>query len=86
METKVFRGRSEDVFTSAIEAQTSKIPSSVFLGLALGSIAASAALKAVGEDEWSAFAGQWAAPFLLLGLYNKVVKQLGSDAYSREAA
>jgi len=25
-------------------------------------------------------AGQWAAPFLILGLYNKMVKQHGSDA------
>jgi hypothetical protein len=26
------------------------------------------------------FIGQWAAPFLILGLYNKMVKQHGSDA------
>jgi hypothetical protein len=26
------------------------------------------------------FVGQWAAPFLLLGIYNKMVKQHGSDA------
>ena len=29
------------------------------------------------------FVGQWAAPFLLLGIYNKLVKQHGSDGRSR---
>jgi hypothetical protein len=29
------------------------------------------------------FGGQWAAPFLLLGVYIKLVKQLGFDAASR---
>jgi len=26
--------------------------------------------------------GQWAPTFLVLGIYNKLVKQLGSDAYT----
>ena len=26
------------------------------------------------------FVGQWAAPFLILGIYNKLVKLHGSDA------
>jgi len=85
METRV-SGQSEDRFTGAIESQTSKIPSTIFLALALGSMASSAILKIVGEDDWSRFAGQWAAPFLLLGTYNKLVKQHGSDARSRWAA
>jgi hypothetical protein len=75
----------EDEFTGAIESQTSKIPSTGYLSMALGSIAASAVLKAVGRDEWALFVGQWAPTFLILGLYNKLVKQLGSDAYSRAA-
>jgi len=29
------------------------------------------------------FVGQWAAPFLLLGIYNKMVKQHGSDSAGR---
>jgi len=28
--------------------------------------------------------GQWAAPFLLLGIYNKMVKQHGSDSTARQ--
>ena len=83
METKVQRGDAqEDRFTGTIERQTSKIPSTAFLGMALGSMAASAILKISGRDDWALFVGQWAAPFLLLGTYNKMVKQHGSDAQS----
>jgi hypothetical protein len=32
------------------------------------------------------FVGQWAPTVLILGLYNKLVKQLGSDAVSRAGA
>jgi len=87
METRVERGQSsEDRFTGAIERQTSQTPSSLFLGLALGSMAASAILKLSGKDDWALFVGQWAAPFLIVGNYNKMVKQDGSDALNRSAA
>ena len=73
METRVERGQSsEDRFTGAIERQTSQTPSSLFLGLALGSMAASAILKLSGKDDWALFVGQWAAPFLIVGNYNKM--------------
>jgi hypothetical protein len=85
METRV-TGQTEDRFTGGIESQTSRLPSTVFLGLAIGSMAASAVLKIMEKDEWALFVGQWAAPFLLMGNYNKLVKQLGSDARSRWAA
>jgi hypothetical protein len=78
-------GEREDQFTGAIESQTSKFPSSAFLGIALGAIAASATLKAMDRDDWALFVGQWVPTFLILGLYNKMVKQLGSDRYSRAA-
>ena len=85
METRV-SGQYEDNYTGAIESQTSKVPSTVFLGLALGSMAASLILKIVEKDDWALFVGQWAAPFLIMGNYNKMVKQHGSDARSRWAA
>jgi hypothetical protein len=84
MDTRV-RGESEDRFTGAIESQTSKLPSTAYLAGALGCIAGSAILKAIGEDEWALFVGQWVPTILILGLYNKLVKQLGSDAWSRVA-
>jgi hypothetical protein len=88
METRVERGQArEDRVTGAIERQTSVVPSSLFLGLALGSMAVSAVLKLSGKNHWALFVGQWAAPFLIMGNYNKMVKQHGSDATShREAA
>jgi hypothetical protein len=76
------RQAEEDRFTGAIERRTSQAPSSLFLGLALGSMAVSAVLKISGKDEWALFVGQWAAPFLIMGNYNKMVKQHGSDTAS----
>jgi hypothetical protein len=51
----------------------------VFLWAAVGSIATSATMKAMGRDHDALFFGQWAPTFLILGLYNKIVKVLGSD-------
>ncbi|MEQ1353422.1 MAG: hypothetical protein ABLT11_05350 [Candidatus Acidiferrum sp.] len=76
-------GAPEDGFTAMIEAKTSQIPSSAYLAAALVSIATSAIFKASGKDHAALFVGQWAAPFLLLGVYNKMVKQHGSDAESK---
>ena len=84
METRT-PGNREDYVTGAIEAQTSKAPTSVFLGLALGSMAASLVLHIAGQRHWSLFVGQWAAPFLIMGNYNKMVKQHGSDRHSMAA-
>ena len=79
-------GEVEDRYTGAIESKTSKAPSSLFLGLALGSMGASLLLKLMERDEWALFVGQWAAPFLIMGNYNKMVKQHGSDRDSRDWA
>ena len=72
----------EDQVTAAIENVTSKIPSSVYLGAAIASILASVSFQAAGKKHEALFVGQWVAPFLILGLYNKMVKQHGSDASS----
>jgi len=85
MQEKVRSGVAEGRFTGAIESQTSKIPSSGYLAAAFGAITASAILKIVGKDDWALFVGQWPAAFLLMGVYNKMVKQHGSDAYSKAA-
>ena len=53
------------------------------MAAAFDAITASAILKIVGKDDWSLFVGQWPAAFLLMGVYNKKVKQHGSDAYSK---
>lgn len=70
---------SEGIVARTIEEQTAKLPSDTFLWAAFGSIAASLVLKITGKDHEALFVGQWAPTFLILGLYNKLVKQLGSD-------
>ncbi len=85
MESRVYRGQQEDRFTGMIESQTSKIPSTGYLTAALSAMATSAVLKIMGKNEWALFVGQWAPAFLIMGVYNKMVKQHGSDAYSNAA-
>lgn len=70
---------TEGPVAKTIEEQTAKLPSDVFLWAAVGSMAASATLHLLGNRHTSVFVGQWAPTFLILGLYNKLVKQLGSD-------
>jgi hypothetical protein len=70
---------SEGAVARAIEQQTAKLPSDTFLWMAGGSIAASMTLKLMGRDKDALFVGQWAPTFLILGLYNKLVKVAGSD-------
>ena len=85
MDTRTF-GEREDKVSGAIEAKTAKLPSSTYLGAAVTAMGVSALLKVLGKDDWSLFIGQWAPSFLIMGLYNKVVKQLGSDAYTSSRA
>ncbi|GAB4035655.1 hypothetical protein [Spirosoma jeollabukense] len=69
----------EGPVAKAIEKQTAKLPSDLFLWAALASMGVSAYLQTTSNRKSSLFVGQWAAPFLLLGLYNKLVKVEGSD-------
>ncbi len=70
----------EDQLTAMLESWSSKWPTSLFMGAAIASMAGSLILKTQGKNHEALFIGQWAAPFLILGLYNKNVKQHGSDA------
>ena len=62
-----------------IEQQTAKLPSDTFLWAALGSIGISLFFQLTGEEKKANFVGHWAPTFLLLGLYNKLVKLHGSE-------
>ena len=66
-----------------IERQTAKLPSDAFLWAAVGAMAASAVIQTMGNKHVSLFVGQWAPTLLIMGLYNKLVKQLGSDRTTR---
>jgi hypothetical protein len=65
-----------------IEQQTSKLPSDTFLWAAVGAIGAALFMKSARKDHASLFLGQWVAPLLLFGVYNKIVKVAGSDRLS----
>ena len=70
---------SEGRIAKAIEEQTAKLPSDTFLWASVGAMTASLALKLAGADKTALFVGQWAPSFLLLGIYNKLVKLEGHD-------
>ena len=73
---------TEGTVARTIEQQTAKLPSDVFLWAAFGAIGTSAVLQLMGKKQASLFVGDWVAPFLLFGVYNKIVKTQGSDKYT----
>ena len=84
MEDIIGKVKKEGPIAKAIESQTAKLPSDLFLWSALGSMGISLALKIMGKKHEALFVGQWAAPFLILGLYNKLVKVEGHDREDKE--
>jgi hypothetical protein len=77
------RQHAEGPVAKAIEQQTAKLPSDLFLWAAGAAMVTSFALQLMRREHESLFIGQWAPSLLLFGLYNKLVKVAGSD---REAA
>ncbi|MFO0591832.1 MAG: hypothetical protein U0441_30070 [Polyangiaceae bacterium] len=86
--------QKEGPVAKAIEEQTAKIPSDVFLWAAGAAILGSLAFQVIGTDRGGLFSmfrrrratpatfiGMWAPTILLLGIYNKIVKVAGSDRY-----
>jgi hypothetical protein len=73
---------SEGGLAKPIEEYTARLPSDTFLWLAGASIAGSLTLKTLGRNHDALFVGQWAPTFLILGLYNKLVKVAGHDRAS----
>jgi hypothetical protein len=81
---KINPEKSEGRIAEAIEEQTAKLPSDLFLWASIGAMAVSLSLKAFRRNDQAFFVGLWAPAFLLFGIYNKLVKQLGHDSGSRE--
>ena len=69
---------AEGELARLIEQQTAKIPSHWFLLSALGAMSLSLGLELAGRPRQSRFVGQWPAPLLIMGIYNKLVKTLGT--------
>ncbi len=68
----------EDQITAAIEKVTAQVTSDTYLAAALASMAVSVGFKAAKQTDMALFVGQWAAPFLHLSIYSKLVTLHGS--------
>lgn len=79
MPTNLNPEHSEGPVAKAIEEQTAKLPSDLFLWVGIGFMAVSLGLQLAGKQKASTFVGHWPTTVLILGLYNKLVKLEGSD-------
>ena len=70
---------AESSLTRLLEHQAAKIPSDVFLFSGLGAMVASFALELADRPRASRFVGMWAPTLLIMGVYNKIVKQTGTS-------
>jgi hypothetical protein len=69
---------AEGRITKLIEQQAAKLPSVAFLGASFGAMALSLGSELGGRRRLSRFVGLWAAPLLCMGIYTKIVKELGA--------
>ncbi len=70
----------EGKVATSIERRTAQmLPSDLFLWAAGASIVTALWFKLRRRDNEALFVGHWAPTLLLLGVYNKMVKLLGSD-------
>jgi len=67
-----------------IEQQTAKVPSDIYLWAAVGSMLGALSLFFSGKKHAALLVGQYAPAFLIMGLYNKVVKVEGHDQVDDE--
>jgi hypothetical protein len=71
---------SEGGLARVIEEQTAKLPSDLFLWAAVGCIAGAFSLHfLMDRKEDAVYVGLWVPTLLILGTYNKMVKQHGHD-------
>jgi hypothetical protein len=75
--------KTEDQFTKSVEEYTAAIPSSAYLAVALGAMALSLTFQATGQGKWGNFIAQWVPTWLIIGVYNKLVKLEGHDQADR---
>jgi hypothetical protein len=67
----------EGMVAKTIESVTAQVPSDIYLWTAIGAMSASLCLKLMKKSHTALFVGQWVSPFLLMGIYNKIVKTEG---------
>lgn len=69
---------AENTLTRLVEQQAAKVPSAWFLLAAFASMGVSLTAELRGNARVSRFVGQWVSPLLVMGVYNKLVKTIGS--------
>lgn len=69
---------SEGELTRLIEMQTAKLPSSMFLIAAAASGIAAVVLELRGRERLSTIVGMWVPTLMVAGVYNKLIKTLGT--------
>ncbi|MGH7846524.1 MAG: hypothetical protein ACREQW_15330 [Candidatus Binatia bacterium] len=86
METEssaVVNNQTEGRFTKQLERYTASIPSSAYLGVAVAAMGLSLLFQVGGKGKWGNFIAQWVPTWLIIGLYNKMVKLEGHDRMNR---
>ncbi len=73
----------EGEFTKQVERYTAAIPSSSYLAVAVAAMGASLVFQLAGRGKWGNFLAQWVPTWLIIGLYNKMVKLEGHDYANR---
>lgn len=74
---------TEDQFAKTIGSYTAAVPSTGYLAVAIGAMGFSLACQVAGRGKWGNFIAQWVPAWLIIGLYNKLVKLEGQDRYHR---
>ena len=70
----------EGMLTKRVEDVTAQVPSIGYLAMAAGSLVLSAGIAAFTQRRSLAnFVGLWVPSFMLIGIYNKLVKLEGHD-------
>lgn len=73
------KDKDEGQIAKELEDVTAELPSDAYLWSALSIMGVSLTLKLLKKNDLALFVGQWAAPLLITGVYNKIVKTEGSE-------
>lgn len=71
--------KEEGKVAREIENVTAELPSDTYLWSAVSVMGVSLIFKLMKKNDLALFVGQWAAPLLITGVYNKIVKTQGSE-------
>jgi hypothetical protein len=78
------RPKKEGKVAKALEEQTSRVPSDIYLWAAVGTMALSLTCFLTRQRHAGLLFGQWAPSLLIIGLYNKLVKVEGHDEQDKQ--